>query len=318
MSFDWRYTLPCKERIPEEVEESLPRWLIEITDCDLTGVRARLEERWRHVAIPLAPLRDRILGGGKPAILGLLGQTYLEMTIGALGHDKDWPWTPRKWSSPTQFYPDRAREHLAEEGILTPEAIARLSDDNVRTLVYRHLESHPRFQHYRERKGRWEWTLYIAPPVSAESIAPKLRALGFDTEGSVAQFVAAFDGLRESEPGVAGGFIPLGEWHTVEEDSLRNSDSWYDSISASEMKEWKSAVVLFHAYNGDHLLLQPSGQTGWMLHEESRVEPKWDSFERFVEDYSDVIEYRLPFDGYSPDEEAVRMRRTREESQGGQ
>jgi hypothetical protein len=290
----------------------LSPWFLDLLPGTLTDVREILSTRWKKIPRPLAPLRERILEGGKPAIVGRLGNNFLELTLGARGQDQELPWIPRTWSTPTQFFPDKAREYLAKERASSKKELAAMSDENVRYLAYKHFGRQPLLHPYRGDDGAPEWAVYVAPPVDDSRLAEHLRKFGFAPDGLLAEFVRAFDGFRESEPDLAGGFIPHRQWITAEQDLRVSKYSWYEHLPADEKREWKDSVLLFHARNGDHVLLHPTQKAGWMLHEEARVEPRWPTFEAFVAGYADALEYRWPFDGYGPSTEAVEARRARE------
>jgi hypothetical protein len=309
---DWRYALPCGDRLPHDVRKSLSPWFLDLLPRALSDVHGNLSMRWKKIPRPLAPLRDRILEGGKPAIVGRLGNNYLELTLGAQGQTQELPWIPRTWSTPTTFFPDKAREYLARERASSKKELAAMTDENVQYLAYKHFGRQPLLDDNRGDDEAREWAVYVAPPVQKEGIAGALGNFGFAPDGLLAEFVRAFDGLRESEPGLAGGFIPHREWITAEQDLRVSKYSWYEHLPADEKREWKDAVLLFHARNGDHVLLHPTLKAGWMLHEEARVEPKWPTFEAFVAGYADALEYRWPFDGYGPSTEAIEARRQRE------
>ena len=312
--FDWRYPLPCEKRIHREVRDSLEGWFVDLLDSDVNTVRKMLSKRWKDISRPLVPLRKVILQGGKPAITGRLGENFLTLTLGAQGKDPDCPWIPKTWSTPTKFFPDKARNSLAKERVFSKEELAKMPDDHVQHLAYQHFEVQLSFQHYRrgeQDEEPWEWTIYIPPPIEGASVADGLRKHAFKPGGLLEEFLRAFDGFRESDPGLAGGFIPLRQWIRTEQDRERSKYSWYDHLPEAQQREWKDAIILFHARNGDQVVLHPDERAGWMLHEEARIEPKWPSFEAFIAGYVDALEYRWPFDGYGPSTEAIEARKAR-------
>lgn len=308
---DWRYTLPCQKAIPDEVRKALSDWFLELIPCTLKDIHARLSRRWKDVPRAFAPLRDRILEGGKPAIVGRLGSNYLELTLGAKGKDQDLPWIPRTWSTPTKFFPDRAREYLEKARTFPKKELAAMSDEHVEYLAYQHFGNQALVHHYRGEDETWEWAVYVPEPISDKVINDGLKKFGFESDGLLAEFIRAFDGIRESEPGLAGGFIPLREWITTDQERT-SKYSWYEHLPPDQQKEWREAIIFFHARNGDHVVLHPSGKAGWMLHEEGRIEDKWPTLERFLADYADALEYRWPFDGYGPSTEAIEARKKRD------
>jgi len=309
---DWRYALPCDRRIPVEVREPLSQWFLDLLPLTLNEVRATLSKRWSTLPSPLAPLRDTILQAGKPAVVGRLDGIYLELTLGAEGKNRDLPWIPRPWSTPTRFFPDKARDYLAGGNDFTMKELAAMADDHVQYLAYKDFADRNPVDNSDHDDEAREWAIYVAPPVDDSRLASHLRTFGFPPDSLLADFVRAFDGFRESEPWLAGGFIPHRQWITAEQDLKFSKYSWYEHLPAEEQREWKDAVILFHARNGDHVLLHPTQKAGWMLHEEARVEPKWPTFEAFVAGYVDALEYRWPFDGYGPSTEAIDARRERE------
>jgi len=164
-----------------------------------------------------------------------------------------------------------------------------------------------------DRDGeRWSWSLFVAPPISERTWGQELRRLRLSPRSLVAAFARHFDFLRESEPGLAGGFKPLSEWRTIEEDAIASNYSWYTYLPEKMRREWAGSVIVFGARNGDEILLHSSGKIGWLNHEQSLVRKEWSSFEEFIARYADFIEYRWPFDCWGPSDEAVNARKNRE------
>jgi hypothetical protein len=157
----------------------------------------------------------------------------------------------------------------------------------------------------------WLWPLYVAPPIREQAWLQQLQRLRLPSRGAVAAFVRHFDSLRESEPGLAGGFKPVTDWRTIEEDRSANEHSWYLRVPARMLREWAGSLIVFVARNGDHILLHPSRKVGWMNHEKAEVRKHWDSFGRFIGYYADFLEYRWPFDSWGPSKEAASARRER-------
>ena len=106
----------------------------------------------------------------------------------------------------------------------------------------------------------------------------------------MAEFFTHFHALRESPPGCAGSFLPPNTWDRVAED--RHLASYRQS------KEWQTAVSIYHALNGDYVLLSKTGKTAWAQMETQRIVPLKDDFEAFIQHYVAYRRFSWPFDSW--------------------
>jgi hypothetical protein len=125
-----------------------------------------------------------------------------------------------------------------------------------------------------------------------------MKKFGLPVSDSFVEFNCVFAGLRESEPNLAGGFLLVDEWKTFR-DRLGKYASYREP---AQLKKWGDSVVVFHARNGNHVLMNPDGKLAWDVMQEQRVDEKWKSFDEFIEHYADYLDYNWPFDSYGPDE----------------
>jgi hypothetical protein len=106
-------------------------------------------------------------------------------------------------------------------------------------------------------------------------------------------FLRLFCGMREALPPASGHFL-------YDEFTVFCDDPWSDSLDMDADEEWVDSLILFRSRNGDVLLMNEEGVTGWFLHEQGRVEPYSTTFNKFVLQYSVFLDKcREPFDGYS-------------------
>ncbi len=125
-------------------------------------------------------------------------------------------------------------------------------------------------------------TRYVPGPTTASFARKKLKTLGLD-DAHLLEHVLAFDGLHDSDPGMAGGFYPVADFVTVERARKRTSSVMStDMIESDELKGWRDAVIVYEDGTGDVLLVSPSGPIAWVRHGEGVVERCGKSFKDFI------------------------------------
>jgi hypothetical protein len=139
---------------------------------------------------------------------------------------------------------------------------------------------------------RW----FVAPPPRREMLQRQLEAFGLQGIESLQSFFSHFNGLREDIPGCSGDISRPEEWHHLA------SLGWEGYIEECQNHEsWQKAIMLWHARNGDIVLLNPSGETGWWDHEQNEIGSLTDTFPGFVRHFAAYIEHRYPFSAWPPD-----------------
>ncbi len=110
---------------------------------------------------------------------------------------------------------------------------------------------------------------------------------------SYTDFLRLFAGLREDIPPMSGDFL-------YDEFTLFCDNRWSENLEEDEYEEWLDALCFYSARNGDLLLLNEEGPTGWFFHEENRIEIYSSTFNEFVERFASFIDTTdRPFDAYS-------------------
>lgn len=154
---------------------------------------------------------------------------------------------------------------------------------------------------------RW-MSMYLRPPQPREKVLQRIKELNLPRTKSFIDFHRVFSGLRDSEPGSAGGFERVEDWRTFRDDLGK----YAKDREPEDLRKWGDAVVLFHARDGSHVLMSSDGRLAWDVMQENRVDEKWRTFDEFIEHFADYLGYNWPFDSYGPSHEAVEQRRRRE------
>ena len=132
---------------------------------------------------------------------------------------------------------------------------------------------------------------FLAPPPDTEILHQRLEAFGLQGIKGLSSFFLYFNGLREYLPGCAGYFFKPNEWQYLASLGWENCQG-YDY--------WRNAVMFWHAQNGDHVLLNPSGEMGWYVLELNKVVHFMDNFPDFVSYFArHHIENRQCFDAWA-------------------
>lgn len=138
--------------------------------------------------------------------------------------------------------------------------------------------------------GPADGALYLGPTIAEAELQASLDSFGCSDNLSLLEFYRNFHGLRDSEPGLAGEFISPPAWNKFEE---------FGWSLAEEDEVWSSAVVLFNALNGDLLLLGDEG-IAWGVLARGTARKLGDSFDGFLQTYSEFLRRGEGLDSYSP------------------
>mgnify|MGYP003309752649 CR=1 FL=1 len=131
--------------------------------------------------------------------------------------------------------------------------------------------------------------MFVPPPLEKDFIQRNLEVFGMEELDSVAEFFLGFAGLGDQIPLVAGRF-PYIEWS-------RFADWWGPDTQG--YKKWVDALVLYHALNGDQVLLHASGQVGWCVMDSNTVIEIANSFDEFIEHYTEFKESDHVFEAWT-------------------
>jgi hypothetical protein len=171
---------------------------------------------------------------------------------------------------------ERAQRSLAARWKTIPKGLARTRDAILRGTVLGIARGGAGT--FVEVELRTGGRRYVAAPVSPASVRARLDALG-SKDALFRDFLLAFDGLRDSAPGDAGGFLPLDEIVLVERARRRTASVVStDMIESDELAGWRDAAIVYEDGTGDVLLLSPRGPIAWVRHGEGVVEPCGKSF----------------------------------------
>jgi len=200
-----------------------------------------------------------------------MGDGAVEFRLPIAPSDLERDEIPKAFAELQAMPPDAARDWYAEKYVAQTEAVARLasriSEYTPAALV--------------EFEGSWFVRCCLgAPNDNAKSGDDFFLTTGHRSKqvkdvigdfeppsASFEEFMRMFPGLRKSWPGQSGAFI--------HDDFSRFAENiWLEGLVEEEVEEygeWIDAVCLYDALNGDILLMQEDGRTGWFFHEESRA-----------------------------------------------
>lgn len=138
---------------------------------------------------------------------------------------------------------------------------------------------------------------YLSAPNDEIDWLAKLQEVGMQDNQLLAEFLPHFSGLREDIPDMAGNFLDASEWETFPLPG-------YELHQVKSAKDWQGSLLLFHARNGNSVLLHPSGRCGWWWFAEHEASESHPDLESFIRDFTRFSrEYSWPFDGYGADPE---------------
>jgi hypothetical protein len=142
---------------------------------------------------------------------------------------------------------------------------------------------------------------YVAFPVPREEVEARMKALpvlgGEHGVLSLAllEFYSLFPGFREDFQ-TAGHFIPPGQWITL-------ADDMRDSVDLSSLGSWQEALWIYHACNGDMIVLSRTGEVGWYCLSENEIHLIAEDFSGFLHYLIGYLDNRWPLDSFGPPEE---------------
>ncbi|HEY4262366.1 MAG TPA: SMI1/KNR4 family protein [Schlesneria sp.] len=134
---------------------------------------------------------------------------------------------------------------------------------------------------------------FVPVTPDAARIRSNLIANGFEVNSLFTSFMLQFAGLAEDFSS-SGGFIREDEkWETLSED-------WHQEV-IDNYEDWRGSLMIYHARNGDQVLLHRDGQVGWWVFAEGHVERDFESFADFLASYiSHRANVAWPLDSYGP------------------
>lgn len=129
---------------------------------------------------------------------------------------------------------------------------------------------------------------YLEAPLPPQIIGGELERLGLSDNAILREFLGCFSGLSE-HPSVAGDFVFRAPWPKV-------SDAGIDDLEGYH--EWKDSLCLYHASNGDQVVVHASGRTDWWIYPERRIEERWTDVGAFLDFVAGSLDWRQPLDSY--------------------
>ncbi|WP_425617643.1 hypothetical protein NA78x_001324 [Anatilimnocola sp. NA78] len=142
---------------------------------------------------------------------------------------------------------------------------------------------------------------YVPAPISVATLSEKLKKVGLRDNAVLTEFAEHFSGLRESMPDTAGSFLEGSEWYTFPLPG-------YELHEIRGAKDWQGSLILFHALNGNAVLLHPDGHCGWWHFPDHETEQRYPDLESFIRAFTQFSRvYSWPFDGYTPPDDSRRL-----------
>lgn len=135
---------------------------------------------------------------------------------------------------------------------------------------------------------------YLSEPGSNDEMAVILSRFGIGACPGLAEFFVLFRGLRESID-MAGGFELPSEWRTFGE-VIEPWKDYIDDLAAIEA--WEGSVKIYHALNGDLVLMNQAGGTAWWRIGGQSIQPIEARFEGFLSYFRRHLDRHWPFDSY--------------------
>ena len=116
----------------------------------------------------------------------------------------------------------------------------------------------------------------------------------FPADQTLKEFFRQFAGMRESMPPMSGDFVY---------NDLQLLDDLVSGRDTDEYEDWLDALCVYHAVNGDLVLLGEDGETGWYVMAENRVDLFTSSFDEMLQLWAEFRStWNKPFDSYSASE----------------
>jgi hypothetical protein len=129
----------------------------------------------------------------------------------------------------------------------------------------------------------------VPPPVGQEAVDRGLAKFEFADSKALRLFAAKLGSLYEVIPNHSGHF-QVNDWSRLLEYWGDLEHSWY--------AEWSSALILHISVCGNMLLLHPAGKVAWVYSSGGTIEEEFDSFESFIEFYTDYKQRAFPLEMY--------------------
>jgi hypothetical protein len=137
---------------------------------------------------------------------------------------------------------------------------------------------------------------YLPSPPEDIDWEAKLREFGVEGNPLLIEFTQHFGGLREDLPDMSGSFYEVHEWE-------RFPLPGYELDEIKGAKDWQGSLIIFHARNGNSVLLHPDGRCGWWWFAEREVVENQPDLESLIRSFTRFNrEFSFPFDGYPPED----------------
>ena len=158
---------------------------------------------------------------------------------------------------------------------------------------------HPDFPGGPQGKGD---CYYFSMPGSTDELAGAFSKFGIGESPGAMEFFRLFRGLRESID-VAGGFELPSEWRGFGEEIA----PWREYIDDLEaIKPWETSVKIYHALNGDMVLMNGAGCTAWYRFEDQTIQPIAPHFGDFLCYFRKHLDCHWPFDSHGMQQSPLR------------
>lgn len=138
-----------------------------------------------------------------------------------------------------------------------------------------------------ERTGA---SFFLAPLLSRKYWQRRVKKLGLAEYELLLDFLANFAGIRANIPTEDGAFLYDERWRIFNE-------AWMKKIHG--FSDWKGALVIYGADNGDAVLLHQSGKVGWWVFDAKRTRIIARDFEGFLECFIQCCDQMCAFNSYS-------------------
>lgn len=143
---------------------------------------------------------------------------------------------------------------------------------------------------------------YFSEPGSKDELAETFSGFWIGASPGIMEFFLLFRGLRESID-MAGGFELPSEWIGFGEEIA----PWREYIEDLDAIEpWEASVKIYHALNGDMVLMNGAGCTAWYRLEDQTIQPIATRFEDFLGYFRRHLDCHWPFDSHGMQQSPLR------------
>lgn len=203
------------------------------------------------------------------------------------------PWIASLLNKDTDFVTEAIKKRLRRDTIPDNASLVRILDD----FIPRRVEWKNGIGYVLciKRKSLESPTLrstdmfYLAEPLELEALKKEIAYFDESLREPMIDFMWQFAGGGESNAGGSGQFAR--SFQTTAEEIACNG--------IERLGDWKESRVLYHAQNGDSLLINPNGSTAWHIFEMDEVFALFETISGFGKHYLQFRTTDKIFDSYN-------------------